>query len=112
MKIREHVYAPNNFCLWCGAIKTSADVDERTCVERDNGTGAGELRPVPARRLYASEDWDSISLRIAQIREYERPACPIRPHSTLHDCLRTAARCQGTCPHRDDWVGPNEEGLR
>lgn len=119
MKVREHTYVAGK-CLWCGAkdvalliaaARARGDTDDvepdtRTCIERDDYSG--RLRPEPARRLYACEDADTITGRIAEIEAERRPKCPVT-RNDLHACLRTSSRCGEHCPHRDIWVGPEPD---
>ena len=103
--IRQHEGDP---CRHCGAVRPGP---ESTCIARI-ATAATGLAPEPKRREIACEDADIIAIRMAQIREAERPMCPLVACRTLYDCLRTAAQCGDSCPHRHEWVGPNEEGLK
>jgi hypothetical protein len=54
----------------------------------------------------ACEDADTISRRIAELREAALPRCPLMPEKPLYDCLRTSTRCGEKCPHHADWLGP------
>lgn len=60
--------------------------------------------------IRAADDIDFIHSRIAEIREAEKPRCPLHPHLTLHVCLRMpeASRCSSECPHKDDWIGRHD----
>ena len=110
MKIREHVFTLGR-CVFCGARQETTEVDEfgnrlpdtRTCVERD--IGAHVLRPEPARRTLAHEDFKAIRAAMIAIREAAKPRCEAT-QKTVHDCLRTSAKCPEACPHSAYWVGP------
>lgn len=116
MKIRQHVFTLGR-CIYCGAkdLPTLAaeakergflgevKPDERSCIEREDGQNS--LRPEPARRQLACEDADAIHAAMIAIREAAKPRCP-STKKTVHDCLRTSARCPETCPHHEFWVGP------
>ena len=79
MKIREHVWVADK-CIICGAnswakVRAQAVLagkgdpgvtDERQCLERENYISG--LCPEPARRQFASEDFDTIGARLEEIR--------------------------------------------
>jgi hypothetical protein len=67
MKIRKHEAAETSGrCTHCGAAQTmTGGWGERTCNEREDGTG--EPRPSGAR-IVACEDSDTIVKRIAELR--------------------------------------------
>lgn len=69
---REHSFPPadgsgRKWCLHCGAL-WHAQMDA-TCVAR-----AVALAPEPARRTYASEDFDAISARIIELKRERETA--------------------------------------
>jgi hypothetical protein len=113
MKIREHIFLPGGKCMICGATriellasqlgKTDAPEDQRSCLLREDW--GGKQRPEPARRTYAHEDFDAIQAAMIAIREAAKPRCA-QSGQTVHDCLRTSARCPETCPNHEFWVGP------
>lgn len=74
MKIREHTASPAGWCLWCGARPTAAGTWEATCLLRDNGIGADEMRPEPKRRVLACEDTATISARLAELQQQRTAA--------------------------------------
>lgn len=107
MIVREHVWI-NTRCHVCGALKDeSGNKDERTCLPREDHIG--KLAPEPKRREYASEAWDAISARIAEIRKEAQLTCPITTGRPLHLCLRMAAKCPSSCRYERDWIGPDPE---
>jgi hypothetical protein len=56
--------------------------------------------------IRAADDVDAIYAAIQRVREEAVPMCPIAETRRLYDCLRSPARCGVTCPHKDDWIGP------
>ena len=77
--IRQHTASPSGRCLWCGAAQAeSGGWGERTCIERDDGITASEIRPEPARRQFAFEDFDAIGGRVAELKR-ERDAALNKP---------------------------------
>lgn len=84
MKVREHIWVADK-CVVCGAMswaKVRAQAvlagkgdpgveDERQCLEREDHIT--DLRPEPARRQFAYQDWDTIHARVVE-REKERLA--------------------------------------
>ena len=78
--IRQHEVVDGR-CKHCGALKP--DPAENTCIERSGIVS--ELRPEPARREYASEAFDVIGARLAELRK-ERDAVLNQP-PTMEDLL-------------------------
>lgn len=83
MKVREHIWVVDK-CVVCGAMswerlcslaaaagKAIPLTDERQCLEREDHVG--KLCPEPARRQIASEAFDEIGARAAEL-EKERLA--------------------------------------
>ena len=56
-----------------------------------------------------ADAFDFIRARLAEIRAAAVAVCPINPGRSLFDCLRSAARCPESCPHRADWIGPQSD---
>lgn len=57
---------------------------------------------------YAADDFAAIRAALYAHRTEAVPRCPIANDRTLYNCLRSPARCGDTCPHRDAWIGPEE----
>jgi len=110
MKIREHLFALGR-CQFCGARQEITEVDElgcpmpdtRSCIEREDYQT--RPRPEPKLRQIACEDAEAIMAAMLAIREAAKPRCA-QSGQTVHDCLRTSARCPETCHHREFWTGP------
>jgi hypothetical protein len=60
----------------------------------------------PAAMNNAADDFEFIRARLAELRAVSEPKCPQAGDRTLHDCLRSSARCPDACPHFNDWIGP------
>lgn len=64
----EHEWSPGNpRCLHCGTLAEHHARTAQTCVPR-RGQAELHLRPEPVRRVYASEDWDTINVRLNELR--------------------------------------------
>lgn len=62
------------WCAWCGAHCVDGNFGtEATCTPREEGLDPNILRPEPARRQWASEAFDEIGKRLAELKE-ERSA--------------------------------------
>ena len=57
---------------------------------------------------YAADDFAAIRAALYAHRADAIPRCPIASDRTLYNSLRSPARCGDTCPHRDAWIGPEE----
>jgi hypothetical protein len=60
------------------------------------------------RSTYAANDFDVIRAALERMRDEATPRCPLIASQTLHFCLRSASRCNSTCPYEQDWIGPEE----
>lgn len=70
-------------CIYCGAAPTPAGrTEERSCVGRGNGNG-GSLRPEPARRTAAIDDYVVIQARVAEL---QKPPVPVAVENDLTYC--------------------------
>jgi hypothetical protein len=52
-----------------------------------------------------AEDAATITARIREIREAEKPRCPLDGGRALFLCLRSSARCPPDCLFVNDWIG-------
>lgn len=67
--MQEHEYLPatadgKRWCKHCGSMLHPSNL--QTCIERASIGSA--LMPEPERREYASEAWDAIGARLAELR--------------------------------------------
>ena len=99
MIVREHVFVFGG-CLYCPARRD--DPNPAICKEREDY----QPTPPPDRgpRQMACED-GSIRAAMLAIREAAKPRCAATK-KTVHDCLRTSAKCPEACPHHEFWTGP------
>ena len=58
-------------------------------------------------RARAADDYDIIRTAMIRIRDDAIPKCPVAEGRRLYECLRSVARCGVSCPHKDDWIGPD-----
>ncbi len=68
----------DGFCLHCGATAPATN-----CLCLDRPAPVSGLMPEPARRQHASEDFDAIGARLAELAK-EREAVRNRPAEDLH----------------------------
>lgn len=75
MIVREHKRSEDGeFCRFCGANYIGGTFGtEATCLAREETHESYEIRPEPARREFASEAFDEIGKRLAELKE-ERSA--------------------------------------
>ena len=56
----------------------------------------------------AADSFAEIWQNVERIRAESVQRCPIVEARTLADCLRSPTECNPNCPHRGDWIGPEE----
>ena len=76
MSTPEHEFPPGDeptaACIHCGTLRGLHETKAQPCVPR--WSEPEKLRPEPARRTYAFEEFDTISARIEEIRKAEDEA--------------------------------------